>query len=77
MYLNSKYREEHIVVVLENGIDFKASDCMPHMKCGTFVIKEDKLNSIAKAIGFDSCVRSNQLQNITQEYVNAEFVRLL
>ena len=55
MYLNERYREEHMKVVLENGIDFKESDCKQFFD-NTFEIKEEKLSRIAKSIGFDECV---------------------
>lgn len=76
MHLNERYREEHMKVVLENGIDFKESDCKQFFD-NTFEIKEEKLSRIAKSIGFDECVRCSKLKSITQEYVNAEFIRYL
>lgn len=75
MHVNERYVEEHARVVLEKGIDFTESDLIHFFD--SFVIGEDKLNKIAKSIGYDSCIRCNKLQRVTQQYVNAEFVRLL
>lgn len=76
MQVNERYKTEVIRVVLENGIDFKPSDCKKFFS-DNFEIKEEKLNAIAKSIGFDECDRCSKLTRITQQFVNAEFVRYL
>ena len=76
MHLNDRYKEEHMKVVLEKGIDFKESDCTQFFD-STFEIKKEKLSRIAKSIGYDECVRCSKLTRITQQFVNAEFVRYL
>ena len=76
MLVNEKFRSETLKVVLESGVDFNPKDCQRFFD-ETFEIKEDKLHKIAKAIGFDECVRCSKLTRITQQFVNAEFIRYL
>lgn len=76
MQVNENFKSETLKVVLENGIDFHANDCKTFFS-NTFEIKEEKLHKIAKSIGFDECVRCSKLTRITQQFVNAEFIKYL
>lgn len=84
MQVNERYKTETLKVVLENGIDFKPGDCMRFPEetkiifgNALFEISTQKLEQIARSIGFDECARCSKLTRITQQFVNAEFVRYL
>ena len=76
-------RKYHVMVVrLENGIDFKPSDCVRFPSDSKaygcvhyFEISESKLQQLAKSIGFDECSHCGKLSSINQLFVQAEFIR--
>lgn len=75
MKINEITSVEKTSVVLENGVDFDEHDLDYY---GTnLVIKESKLNKLAKDNGFDECTKCNSLAYDDQSFVNAVFIRYL
>ena len=66
-------RKTKIKTVLEKGIDFTDSDLI--RQCNAFTISDSRLKAIAKEHGYDYCSRCNQMINVSNQFVNAEFIK--
>ena len=65
-------KKTKIKTVLEKGIDFTDSDLI--RQYNALIISDSRLKAIAKEHGYDYCSRCNQIVNVTNQFVNAEFV---
>lgn len=65
-------KKTKIKTVLEKGIDFTDSDLIRQYNALT--ISDSRLKAIAKEHGYDYCSRCNQIVNVTNQFVNAEFI---
>ena len=77
MKIISKYTIEHVVVKLQKGIDYTEKDFEQDAWVSLFPyrLKEEKLNQLAKSIGYDECVRCNKIKSVNDNGVNVVFVR--
>lgn len=65
-------KKTKIKTVLEKDIDFTDSDLI--RQYNALIISDSRLKAIAKEHGYDYCSRCNQIVNVTNQFVNAEFV---
>lgn len=65
-------RKTKIKTVLEKDIDFTDSDLI--RQYNALIISDSRLKAIAKEHGYDYCSKCNQIVNVTNQFVNAEFV---
>lgn len=75
MKINEVTLVEKTSVVLENGVDFD-DDNLDYYG-NHLVIKESRLNRLAKDNGFDECTNCKSLDYDDQLFVNAVFIRYL
>jgi hypothetical protein len=73
----SKTTIEHAIYKLHKGIDYTDKDFEQDLwvQLFPFRIKEEKLNQLAKAAGYDKCVRCNKIHSVNDTCVNVVFER--
>lgn len=65
-------KKTKIKTVLEKDIDFTDSDLI--RQYNALIISDSRLKAIAKEHGYDYCSRCNQIVNVSNRFVNAEFI---
>ena len=70
-------RIEHATVKLHKNIDYFEKDIEQDLWINIFpyTLRQEKLNQLAKSIGYEKCVRCNKFRSINDTHVNAVFVR--
>ena len=70
-------RFEHTTVKLHKDIDYTEKDFEkdPWVSIFPYRINQEKLNQLAKSIGYEECIHCNKLHSVNDTHVNVVFKR--